>query len=44
MIGVLEHVVFFHAVGNFIIPTRFHIFQRVGITPTRNDLFNSDFM
>ena len=29
----LEHVWFSHSVGNFIIPTDFHIFQRGGETP-----------
>ena len=28
LIGGLEHFLFFHSVGNIIIPTDFHIFQR----------------
>ena len=28
LVGGLEHFLFFHSVGNFIIPTDFHIFQR----------------
>ena len=32
LVGGLEHFLFFHSVGNFIIPTDFHIFQRVETT------------
>ena len=28
LVGGLEHVLFSHSVGNVIIPTDFHIFQR----------------
>ena len=37
LVGGLEHVLFFHSVGNFIIPINELIFFRgVGIPPTRN--------
>ena len=36
LIGGLEHFIFFHPVGNVIIPTDFRIFFRgVGMPPTR---------
>ena len=32
LVGGLEHFLFFHSVGNVVIPTDFHIFQRGGST------------
>ena len=33
LVGGLEHFSFFHSVGDFILPTDFHIFQRGGEKP-----------
>jgi hypothetical protein len=46
LVGVLEHFLFFHSVGNVIIPTDFHsiIFQRGGSTTlTRRDFIYGGF-
>jgi hypothetical protein len=41
LVGGLEHLLFFHSVGNVIIPTDELIFFRgVGIPPTRKSLYN----
>ena len=49
LVGSLEHVLFFHSVGNFIIPADFHIVQRGGSTtnqvwiPKVCNFWNSNF-